>query len=127
MQAKIMTTKGVLRLSLFSLSVFLLHLLLPTQVLAADCKNATDAKLPICQNATAKQGDGGSMQTVTPGSSSTQKQVGQGANKNSGNAKPSNKSNRKWVHPTNLTCVKGSTTLHMESKNTSCPDGFLKK
>jgi len=127
MNTQMITSKRVLRLSLISASVVLLHLLLPVHAVAADCKTAADAKLPVCQNATANHGDGGLMQEVTPGSSSSQKQAGQNANKNSGNTKPANKSNRKWVHSTNLTCVKGSVTLHMESKNASGPDGFIKK
>jgi hypothetical protein len=127
MNTQMTTSKLVLKLSLISASVVFLHLLLPVYAVAADCKNASDAKLPVCQNATANPGDAGTMQTVTPGSSSTQKKAGQNATKNSGNTKPANKSNRKWIHSTNLTCVKGSITLHMESKNATCPDGFLKK
>jgi len=127
MNTQMTTSKRVLRLSLISASVVLLHLLLPVHAVAADCKTAADAKLPVCQNSTENQGDAGTMQTVTPGSSSTQKKAGQNASKNSGNTKPANKSNRKWIHATNLTCVKGSVTLHMESKNATCPDGFLKK
>ena len=127
MNTQMTTSKLVLKLSLISASVVFLHLLLPVHAVAADCKNASDAKLPVCQNATANPGDAGTMQTVTPGSSSTQKKAGQNATKNSGNTKPANKSNRKWIHATNLTCVKGSITLHMESKNATCPDGFLKK
>jgi hypothetical protein len=127
MSRQINISKQVLRLSLISVSVVLIHLLLPTNALAADCKNSADAKLPVCTNATVNHGGSGTMQEVTPGTSSAQKQAGQSANKNSGNVTPANKNNRKWVHATNLTCKKGSVTLHLESKNAACPDGFLKK
>lgn len=127
MNTHIVTSRHVLRLSLISVSVVLIHILLPTNANAADCKKASDAKLPVCTNATVNHGNSGIMQEITPGTSSAQKQAGQSANKNSGNAKPATKSNRKWVHSTNLTCLKGNISLHLESKNASCPDGFLKK
>ena len=127
MNIRIVTSRRVLRLSLISVSVVLIHLLLPINAIAADCKNPADAKLPVCTNATVNHGSSGVMQEVTPGSSTAQKQAGQSANKNAGNTKPAKKNNRKWVHSTNLTCVKGSITLHLDSKNASCPNGFLKK
>lgn len=95
---------------------------------AADCAKAADAKLSVCTKATAKPGAGSQMQTVPQASAAEQKKVAQ-SNVDTKTATAQQKpmrEKRNWVGTTQLSCKKGSMTLHVESAATPCPPGFQK-
>ena len=95
---------------------------------AADCAKAADAKLSVCAKATAKPGAGSQMQTVPQASAAEQKKAAQSivdTKTVTAQQKPM-REKRNWVGKTQLSCKKGSMTLHVESAATPCPPGFQK-
>lgn len=95
---------------------------------AADCTKSVDAKSPICTKASAKPGAGSQMQTVPQASAAEQKKAAQSIvdTKTATAQQKPMREKRDWAGKTELTCKKGSMTLHVESAQTPCPAGFVR-
>lgn len=126
MTTQMNTSKRIVRLSLISASMVLLHMLIPVQALAADCTLSANAQLPSCKNALTEPNIGGSMQETSQDLSWVQKNAGRNAAPNTGANQAQPKGMRQWTRTVRSKCVKGSLTLNL-TEGATCPAGFSKK